>query len=188
MKNFLFVFMVVILVGLGVSCGPTRHYAFIAKHTKTTPQQKLMIAPRMAILFPPKEIYVPGVVSTHIDTVVDVDELLTLAAVIDSLLFECNVDKDSAQSISKGIITRFKTRTVQVTHRQVDTVYRADVARETSLKNDLANCEGLNKQLIIENDQLKAKVKEWYQDKWFWLFVAATVAFGLSTVLHFKRR
>ena len=175
------------------SCSPTRHWRAVATDKKVTEEKRAIIAPKVAILFPAREIFIPGQVITKTDTVVDIDQVLEMAAVVDSLLFLIKPDVN-IDSLRKTILSRFKPRTVRVTQTSIDTIQVPNAAREYALQSEIEQRNGEIAQLkgdkvILEKSvaKLEKEVKKWYEDKWFWLFVFCAVGWGVSTFIHIKR-
>lgn len=169
------------------ACSPVRHWQKVATDTNVTPEKKAIIAPKVAAMFPAREIFIPGEVITKTDTVIDMDQVFQMAEIIDSLLYITIQDSTNRDSIAKVILKRFTPRTIRVMQTSVDTVQVPNSAREYSLMHDLEVSAVENAKVSAQLNHCKEKIKEWYQDQWFWIAVALFVTLAGSTWLHFKR-
>jgi len=181
MKKIIFTVTIFLLL---FGCNTERHWQKVATDTNVTQRKKAIIAPKVAILFPAREIYLPGEKIITRDTVVDVEGIIELNSIIDSLLYYSNND-----SIRTIILERFKPVKVIVREKVVDTIYVPETAKLYSLVNDLEVCEVSNVNLAVklENEQQRSNELTKSKHFWLWWFIGACVILAGSIYLNFKK-
>lgn len=148
MKNWIRNFTISLLF---LACSPTRHYQKVATDTEVTPQKKTIIAPWVAMNFPPKErVKSDTVYETLI--VQNQEALLELADIIDSLLLK------NPDTIYQLLKEKCKTKVIQRTIR--DTISQMDAATEHFLRSQLEMISNINIDLTTDNIQAEDKLKQ----------------------------
>ena len=133
-------------------CSPLKPYKKVATDISVTEQKRLVIAPWVALNFPPK--------ITKGDTVdILVVDTVELHAV-DTLLVYTPGDTVVKHAVRERVITKTITRTI------TDTV--EGTATVDAIRRQLSVCS--DKYLKAEETAKTATAKK---DKWFWLFIAA---------------
>lgn len=172
----------VVIALLLFSCSSVKHWKKVAADADVTPQKKAIIAPKVAAMFPPQYRYITGETILKTDTIVDVEALLEMNSIIDSLLFAgapvVNVDSIKIE-VAKLCKARIVTRTVH----SVDTVYIPDAALIDAMQRELSTCSTVNASLQAQIKEAGEKLRA--GRKWLWLFIAlcaAVVGYGVIRI------
>jgi hypothetical protein len=165
MKYFVIIFLL-------VSCSSVRHWKKVATDVDVTPYKKSLIAPKMAVLFPPQVKHVPGETVVKVDTVINE---------------RYEVIRDTVTGVDT--VVKYRERTVTKEVRIVDTVFQVDAATLYATQQELAVCGSNNAALRADNTQLTTTANKAVKRRntWLWAFIGACVALAGSIYLLFKR-
>jgi hypothetical protein len=134
-------------------CSGVKHWRYVATDTHVTPEKKSIVAPKMAVLFPPQVKHVPGETVVKVDTVINE---------------RYEVIRDTITGVDT--VVKYRERTVTKEVRIVDTVYTVDNATVYSLQQELATATTLYKAAVTLNDEKDKSIDRLQkgQQKWLW--------------------
>lgn len=147
MKNHIYLLIILLM-----ACNPLRHWKGVAVDADVTMQKKAIIAPMVALHFPPETKYIKGdtVIKVIIDTLVDIDTTYL-----------------PGDTITK-IITKLRERTIVKT--VIDTVYQLNTAEVFALREHISKQEQLLNELIAKSQELKDDADDAHRSRRWWVF------------------
>src|SRR5688572_28167631 len=90
---------VVTILAIFCACSGVKHWRYVATDTHVTPEKKSIVAPKMAVLFPPQVKHVPGETVVKVDTVVHE----TYEVIRDTILNRDTIVKTRVQQVTKEV-------------------------------------------------------------------------------------
>lgn len=177
-------------------CSPLRPWKQVAADPNVTPVKKQIISAKVAALFPTQTKYLPGTVTVKTDTIYDdqvnVDYILYVNDLLDSMLIQNDRTAGENDSLRKAILKRLQPVTIRTIQIRVDTVYPENpgtAAKISGLLQDLEVCETTNAAIQANNEAYLVRNAELQrgQRKWLWWLIGACVALAGSMYLNFKR-
>lgn len=142
----------ILLLIILMSCNPLRHWQGVAADGDVTIEKKRIIAPVVAMHFPPEVKYIPGdtVVKIIVDTLTDMDTTYL-----------------PGDTITK-VVTRWREKTIIKT--VVDTVMRTNTAELFALRDYISKQEQAINKLSAEMDEAKDQADDIARSRRWWIF------------------
>lgn len=165
--------IVPLLVIILFSCSPTRHWEKVAADPDVTPRKKAIVADKMSKIFPVLTEYLPGEVTTKVDTISDLSALAELSFMLDSVQ---KLNRPVSQYEIDSIITAAKTlcspRIITVYNNRVDTLKVPDARAEYALKKQLDIATTQYNGLVVDLEEQEKKTKAAIgrnKNLWWWI-------------------